>query len=199
MKLDEIVTQDLMRFGLTPQRQDLQPTETYFYPPFHMFCESGDSYLPITWKQTSDGITGTFSTPEYTYEIQIIRFSYIFNEQQYNCANVAFVTLVDGKQVTTLVPTNYPQQVFGTVMNGVGEKVITLKLDAITMVATNTVDKRIKLYNRLADKYLVNFGNVYKNIKTLTGKAVVIISHRVPVQIQKQLYDFALEQSTTKN
>lgn len=198
MKITDILTQDLMWFGITPQRQNLLIHEQYEYPPFFNFYESGDSYLPINWTRTSDGLRGTFSTPEYSYEIQIDKFIYPFNGQIYNCANVGFVVSSNGNQTTELTPTQFPLQVFGTVMNGVGEKVITMELDAIIMVATNAADRRIKLYDKLADKYLTKFGNVYKHIKTTTGLATVIISHRVPTELQHSLYTYALNRSATK-
>jgi hypothetical protein len=200
MKLKElnIRTQDLMRFGIIPQRQGLAVNEIYKYPPFCNFETLNEGYLTISWRETNDGIAGRFSTDEYTYEIQIDEFTFTFDGVNYNCANAAFVTYIDGKPTIELVPTKHATQVFRTVMNGIGEKVITLKLDAIIMIATNSIDKRRNLYNKLADKYLVNFGNVYKNIKTTTGIACIIISHRVPTNIQKSLYDYALEQSENK-
>jgi hypothetical protein len=175
MKVQDIVTQDLMKWGFIPQRQGLAEDTQYKDPPFYNFYETGDTYLPIKWRQTESGLFGIFSTPEYTYEIQIEAFTYPINGQTYKCANIAFVTMVDGQPTTELVPTKFSSQVFGTFMNGVSEKVITLEVDALTMVATNNVEKRMSLYNRLADKYLKNFGNVYKNLKTTTGLVTIII------------------------
>lgn len=190
--------QDLMKWGFRPQRQGLTEDSQYEYPPFYKFNESGETHLPIKWRQTQSGIFGVFSTLDHTYEIQIESFTYKINDQIYQCANIAFVTIINGQPTTELVPTKYPNQVFGTFMNGVGEKVIMFNIDAITMVATNNVEKRMSLYNRLADKYLTKFGNVYKNIKTNTGLVTVIISHNIPKQIQPQLYQYLLDQSYDK-
>jgi len=198
MKLKDLVditTQDLSRYGITPHREGLAEGETYFYPPFMTLTETP---LPIQWHWDNACLLGDFTTNEYAYQIQICGFSYSFQNKVYKCANIAFVCFKDGQPTTEVVPTKYARQVLNTVQNGISEKIVSLQLDAVTLVATNNINKRMGLYNKLADKYGVKFGSVYKNIKTLTGIATIIISHRVPEKVQRGLYQFALERSTEK-
>ncbi len=194
----DIRTQDLMKWGFTPQRQGLTEGDRYVDPPFHQFYESGDAYFPIKWTNVEGGLRGKFSTPDYTYEIQIDEFPYDFNGKRYMCANLGFVVFKWGQPTTNITPIAFSSQVFGTIQNGIGEKAITLSLDAFTLVATNSKDSRMKLYNHLADRYAKKFGTVYKNIKTERGVATIVISHRVPDEVQSSLYKFAVAKSDNK-
>ncbi|MGI0076012.1 MAG: hypothetical protein ACREAU_01230 [Nitrosopumilaceae archaeon] len=202
MKLSEIkdfTTQDLIKWGITPHREDLEPNELYIYPPFVTLTESGDTTpLPIHWHWDESCLHGDFQTEEYSYQIQICVFTYPFQQKVYKGANVAFVCYKDGQPTTEVIPTQYFRQVMSTVQNGISEKIVMLGLDAITLVATNNIATRMKVYNALADKYGVRFGKIYKNIKTLTGVATIIVSHRVPENAQQELYKFALERSSEK-
>jgi hypothetical protein len=86
----------------------------------------------------------------------------------------------------------------GTIQNGMNERYVSFNADAIIMVATTSVDKRMKYYNHLAEKYAGKFGTVYKDIKTNTGVATIVISHRVPKEVQESLYKFAIARSDNK-
>lgn len=201
MKLNEIIPelQDLSKLGIIPHREGLEENETYFYPPFITLTESGNTQpLSIRWTKEANCLNGDFQTEQYQYQIQICAFTYPFQGKVYKCANVAFVCLVNGKPTTEVIPTEYYNQVLSTVQNGISEKIVTLRLDAISLVATNNIQRRMRVYNRLANKYGIKFGIVYKNIKTLTGLATIIISYRVPEKIRQAVYNFAVKRSEEK-
>lgn len=171
-----------MRMGIHQPRQNLKEGERYEYPPFHNFFESGDTYLPVNWNTEGQSIVGYFNSPEYEYKTIISPFVYPYplsSDNTYNCANVSFETKVDGKWTTEITPTKYSFQVMSTIQNSLGEKVIDFELDAIIMVATNSVDSRMKLYNHLADRYTNKFGKVYKNLKTnnIVSEDYLMICH----------------------
>ena len=200
MKLHELInikTQDLSRWGITPHYEG-QKTN-YVYPP--IFCEwlLNEAPFPIKWKETENGgLKGRFTSPDYAYDVNFEPFTYQFNGKDYDCVNVSFEVIKDGQATTELTPTNYSNQVIGTIQNSMSEKLIQFDIDAVIMIASDNVISRMKLYERMADRFAKEFGKVYKRIRLPKGEALAILANRIPEQTQEEILKFIMTVSDRK-
>ena len=141
---------------------------------FEMFATE----VPINWSQHNDNLVGAFSVDSTNYLIKIEPG--IFNE--YTFANIAFckVDAAGEEEYELTNDTKNPVKVLGAIINGVNRKINEFELDAIIFAASNNVDKRMKFYNKLADKFVKNFGRIIQNVPAGNGKFTVLISSKIP-------------------
>jgi len=197
INIKPIILQDISRYGITRHYEGLK--ENYVYPPVFSDWQLNEAPFPIEWKEVDNGIVGTFSSPEYDYLIKFETFGYEFSSKEYNCVNVSFEVIVNGQPTTNLTPSNYKNQVIGTIQNSLSEKLIQFDIDAILFIAIDNIASRMKLYGRMADKFSKHFGTVFKDIRLQNGgEAIVILSNYIPKQTQKQIYDFTQNKNQHK-
>ena len=187
MRLQDVFGDDLQKYGIFPRRLDGKFLDL---PSFTNLKESFNTYTPVSWSSTREGVNGRFEFEDRVYEIQLHPFTYPFDDHNFGCINIGFVVYVDGKPTTEITPSSNPMQLMSIITNAVNTKIIEYDIDALVLVSTNSVDSRSKLYNRLAYKYGSTFGKIYKNIKTNTGIATAIVSHNIPPKIHQNFLKF---------
>lgn len=192
----DILTQDLSRFGISPHYEGLK--EDYVYPPTWNEWILNEGPLPINWEHFKNGLKGRFKTPEFEYDINFEPFDYDFSGKQYKCVNVNFEVIVDGVPTTNLTPTKFSNQVMGTIQNSLSEKLIQFDIDAVLFMAMDNIEKRMRVYGRMADKFAKIFGKVYRDIRMEKAEAIVILANHIPVQTQAEILKFTQEKNQSK-
>ena len=198
MRLEDLFGPEYQKYNIFPGWLKWKDAPNKNSPQFINLQETGDTYLHITWKSTPGGLFGEFNVENNYYTIEIIPFEYSTGQKTYKCINAGFTVSVDGNSSTEMFPTPHPNQVIFTFINGVNSQIVNLDVDVLLFVATNNIRSRMKLYNRLADKYFSSFGQVVKNLKTKTGLATIVINNSVLEEDKQSLIDYVTKQSTMK-
>ncbi len=156
---------------------------------FEMFATE----IPIKWSKTLPGLEGAFSIEDNDYIIKIEPGTF----QNFSFANIAFCRVDDtGEEEYELTnDTKNPAKVLGAIINGVNKKINEFELDAIVFAASNNVEKRMKFYNKLANKFVKNFGRIITDVPADNGKFTILISSKV----SKSDRDAFVEMLKTRN
>ena len=133
--------------------------------------------IPISWKQSAAGLEGAFSIEDNDYIIKIEPGTF----QNFSFANIAFCRVDDtGEEEYELTnDTKNPAKVLGAIINGVNKKINEFELDAIVFAASNNVEKRMKFYNKLANRFVKNFGRIITDVPAANGKFTILISSKI--------------------
>lgn len=148
-----------------------------------------NSKVPITWKLNGQKLDGEFEVDGSTYVIELEPGTY----EKYSLINVAFYKIgKDGKASYELsLDTKNPAKVLGAIVNGVQSKIDEFHYDALLFAASNNVDKRMKFYNGLANRFKKQFAIVMTDVKTKNGLFTILISSTVPKTEIDSFVEFA--------
>jgi len=94
--------------------------------------------------------------------------------------NIKFESIDEnGKRITTATGLNkYGSRIIGAVSNALLDKVKDLNYEALTFIAKDRIDTRIKIYNRIVKNDLQYFGKAYNQNLTLKDGSKVIIVYK---------------------
>lgn len=102
------------------------------------------------WEKRGETLVGTGVIDGETFEIHIEPGSYPFNGKTYRFINVAFKKIVNGKPVEDLqFNSSNGSKILGAIANAVQEQLNNFDTDAIVFVATDNVEKRMRIYNAI--------------------------------------------------
>ena len=126
--------------------------------------EAFNTRCPTNWTIDSNGNSiGTFELNNYQYRILLQRVTI----HDLIIANIAFYLWDQQTNQWTTIPTmdsKYASQVIGAVVNAIHDKIASMQFDAIVFAATTLSDKRMRIYNAIANRYVKHFGNIIENV-----------------------------------
>lgn len=138
----------------------------------------------IKFTKENENYTGEFSLDNRTYKIIIDLYDLSLPKRKLNSLDFGF-QFVD-KSGPTWKLTNFNKdasKIIGVTINSVGKFIKSLDVDIIIFGANyenGDVDKRIKLYDKIASKYSILYGftSIYK-IENSNGKYTVVSNKKL--------------------
>jgi len=137
---------------------------------------------PNSWERGSNNsLIGKISIENKIYLIKLEPLTYSFNDKEYLGINIAFSLLENGKEIETLTYSNKSgSKIIGAIVNALETKVNEYEWDFLLFIATNNIEKRMKIYNKIANWKMKNIeGQVLTDI-SLNGnsKATIIMKDK---------------------
>jgi len=151
---------------------------------------------PESWVTNKDGVrVGHLIIDDADYYIHIEPSSYEFNGKEYNFLNIAFKKLVDGKETEELTYDNKAgSKVIGAIFNAASDEVKKFETYAIVFIATDHVDQRMKIYNRLVNKFHSDFLASIRDITIPGGKMTIIFNTKDKIPEHEKFIEFLKKQ-----
>ncbi len=140
-----------------------------------------DTKIPVeNWKTIDDSKIGELVIDDATYIIKLDPLTYTFDKKTYNFINVVFRKMIDGIESEDLTYTNKAgSKVIGAIVNAVKDEIKKFKTDAIVFVATDHVEQRMRIYNKLLTNLgllVGDFRSFVPNVKIPNGKMSIIFN-----------------------
>jgi hypothetical protein len=122
-----------------------------------------DTKIPIeNWIHLPDADIGQITIDNEQFQIVIEQNHYSFDGRTINFLNIAFEKIDNGQPSQQLVLTSKnSSKILGAIMNSAVDAVKRYNVDAVVFVANDNVEKRMRVYNKLASNILSPF-QVYK-------------------------------------
>lgn len=142
-----------------------------------------DTKIPVDrWWHEGEILFGELHIDDAIYHISFEPSTYSFQTKTYNFINVAFAKFINGTRVQTLTfnkgnPAN-ASKVIGAILNAFYEKLKDYKFDAVTLIATDNVDQRMRIYNAIARWEAKKYGSYLPNIPLPGGGKATILFDR---------------------
>lgn len=156
--------------------------------------EMFEATAPINWSIDGDVQVGEFVLGGFIFHILLQPgfFTLPDNSHTYTFLNIAFSRVVDGKDSFELTGGGpFTSKVLGIVRNGILQKVDLMNdYDAAIFVARDNQEKRMSIYNKLAQVWMKDFGSIIKNIQTATGPVITIIMKHTNDPNSKPFFDY---------
>lgn len=132
---------------------------------------------PNKWSYNGSNRIGHLIIDKEDYFIKLEPKIYVFENKEYSFINVAFSKLINGKETENLTYDNRSgSRVLGAIFHAVKDEIQKYETDAIVFVATDNVEKRMRIYNNLVSKLHPNFKDNITNIKIPNGKMTIIFN-----------------------
>lgn len=114
------------------------------------------------------------------YQIQL-QFVYVHN---LTCVNASFLCKdEEGKWVTQLTSKHSsPSTIMGSVSDAIFKELSKYDVDAVSFIAVDNIDKRLRIYNWIVDKHLKDFGNVFYDVPVGKGRGTILVQRHVNKQ-----------------
>lgn len=141
-----------------------------------------DTKAPVkAWvKDRLGNLEGEFSIGDKTFLIALEPFVYEFEQKKYKCINVSFSLMINGKESQQLTLTNrQSSKVLGAFLNNIRDKIPEFDCDAITFMAEDNVDQRMRIYNYFARHFGQGFTERIENIENGLGKKTVLFNNNI--------------------
>lgn len=137
---------------------------------------------PKSWDHgLNNSLIGNILIDDKTFLIKLEPLTYNFNEKAYLGINVAFSLFKDGKEIETLTYDNKSgSKIIGAIINALETKVNEYDWDFLLFIASNDIEKRMKIYNKIANWKLKGVsGDIITDI-VINGnsKATIIIKDK---------------------
>lgn len=137
---------------------------------------------PKSWENgPNDSLIGKILVDDKTFLIKLEPLTYSFNEKEYLGINVAFTLFKDNKEIEILTYDNRSgSKIIGAIINALETKVNEYNWDFLLFIATNNIEKRMKIYNKIASWKLKGVGGDVITDITINGnnKATVIVKDK---------------------
>lgn len=137
---------------------------------------------PNSWENgPNDSLIGKILVDDKTFLIKLEPLTYSFNEKEYLGINVAFTLFKDNKEIEILTYDNRSgSKIIGAIINALETKVNEYNWDFLLFIATNNIEKRMKIYNKIASWKLKGVGGDVITDITINGnnKATVIVKDK---------------------
>jgi hypothetical protein len=145
-----------------------------------------DTKIPVeNWMTSKSGARiGKLEVDEDLYLIELTPHTYDFQTTTYKFINVSFKKIINGKESEDLTFTNKTgSKVIGSIVHGVIDELKNFDADAIVFIATDHIEQRMRIYNRLFSNLggLINseFSGSIKDIKIPNGNMSIILNKRI--------------------
>lgn len=180
MKLSEIEKPTLQEALGLPWVFDLRETLDYNFDDEQWYSQGGKQIGDATLEGEHFRLLlepGTFSIDGYTYHF----------------INAAFQKIVDGHPTEKLQLTGQTaSKIVGAIANALLERVQLYDFDAVVFFAADSVDDRMRVYNKVAERKWVrlDFGEALYNIDAGAGKKLTVLYSK---DLAKQKLDAFIE------
>lgn len=148
----------------------------------------------IHWTEYNGIFIGSAELDDEKFKLFIEPSNFITSNNKYTFLNIAFAREIQGIFSQDLLKdTKNTTKVFGSVMNGIGDKIKELdkkyKIDAVVALVKEGEEKRLSLYRRLMSNPL-SFLKGWKlelEIKFSNGHAIIGTKHKLSKEVMSDL------------
>ena len=147
--------------------------------------EAFDTEIPIEdWRSEGKNLVGKLMIGDSEYRIRLEPFTFPVLGKIRNGVNVAFTKIIDGKEIEEIThDSGYTaSKIIGAIVNGLIKKLSDYYFEAVTFIATNAVDQRMRVYNFIANRFRTKFGVSIPDIKIPTGLLTIITTSNISKQ-----------------
>ena len=156
-----------------------------------------DTHIPINkWYYRGTTLVGQLNVDGELFNILFEPGRYRFDQGQYMFINVAFEKIVNGESTRELqFNSRKASSIVGAIVNALIDKLKDFQHDAIIFGASDNIEKRMRIYNTIANRFAKTFRFVIRDVKTNDGIITILISKSVS---QEHASDF-IEYLKTRN
>lgn len=147
---------------------------------------------PNSWTTEVDGTkVGHLKINEADYYIRLEPKTYAFEKVTYTFINIAFTKLINGKESEKLTYDNKTgSKVLGAISNAMRDELQKYEADAIVFIATDHVEKRMSIYNKLIREFGgKGFLSSMRNVKIPNGLMTIIFNKKFPDKVHKSFIE----------
>jgi hypothetical protein len=130
------------------------------------------------WEQKGDKEVGTGVLEGETYKIYLEPGTYPAQDQVYRFINVAFQKIVNGEPTEELQwNSKNASKVVGAISNALLKRVQLYDYDAVIFIASDNVDKRMSIYNKIAERKWTDkgLGKTLENVPLGDGRMATLL------------------------
>ncbi|MCK9369727.1 hypothetical protein M0R04_07465 [Candidatus Dojkabacteria bacterium] len=152
-----------------------------------------NSTVHLIWYNKDQSIQTNFTVNNKQYLLVIDPHTYEFGGETYSFLNINFFRILNDGTYTMDLTLDTPGvvKVLGAIVNGTYEKIKEYQADAIILVASNNIEKRMRIYSRIAKQFVKTFGTITPIISLNGGsKAVVLLSSSMKGETKRSFIEF---------
>jgi hypothetical protein len=130
------------------------------------------------WSQVGNRQVGRGQLDGEEFEVYLEPGTFAIDGFEYNFINAAFAKIVNGKPSEKLTLTGKnASKIVGAVANALAERVQLYDIDAILFFASDNVEDRMRVYNKIAEKKWtrLGFGTAIHDIDMGDGRKMTLL------------------------